>query len=120
MNLVKNTVFAAFAGLAITSAPAFAKDAPTVPSCCVGGNCCASGKCCNMAGCCKADKSCCDPAKGVCTSACGCLTMNCCSPKSSAKKAVTTKSRGNAVSQGKANKKNVAKSSATVAYSRKQ
>lgn len=88
MNLVKNIVFVAlFALFALVVAPAYAQKGASVPSCCVGGNCCAKGVCCVMPGCCKADKSCCDPKTGVCTSACGCLKNNCCA---SGKKVVVT------------------------------
>ena len=66
--------FTAAIAATLACAPVFAG----APSCCVGGNCCASGKCCTMDGCCKADKSCCNPAKGVCASTCGCLGMSCC------------------------------------------
>jgi len=58
----------------------------TVPACCVGGNCCANGACCDMPNCCKADKSCCDPKTGKCTSACGCLTGGCCGVKTASAK----------------------------------
>lgn len=57
---------------------AVVKAATPAPACCAGGNCCAKGACCAMPGCCAADGACCAPAQGVCTSACGCLTMSCC------------------------------------------
>lgn len=104
MNVVKNILFAALAVAATACAPVLAASSGTptapVPSCCVGGNCCASGPCCDMPGCCKADKSCCDPATGACTSACGCLANKCCGGGNGAKK-VAAKSRGHFVTEGK-------------------
>ncbi|MES2463142.1 MAG: hypothetical protein V4671_21370 [Armatimonadota bacterium] len=91
MNRIKNRIFAAFALFAVGTAlsgPVFA----SAPACCAKGNCCAAGACCTMPGCCKADKSCCDPAKGVCTSACGCAAMKCCGGGASGKAVSVKKS----------------------------
>jgi hypothetical protein len=92
MSTIKRFLAVAIVLMAFAGGTAFAKAVPSsVPACCVKGNCCASGACCTLPGCCKSDKSCCDPAKGVCTSACGCPAKHCCSGSAKAVDAKHTK-----------------------------